>query len=76
MNILLNLLLFFRELLEQVAEFEKAEFTSSNKKVIFIISKSLLLHAWLCVNVLACLCVYGCTCVQLPVHMFVLAYGD
>lgn len=34
------LLLSSRELLEQVAEFEKAEFISSNKKVIFGHSKS------------------------------------
>lgn len=75
MNILLNLLLFSRELLEQVAEFEKAEFTSSNKKVIFILNLYLFLHVWLCIHLHACLCIYGCPCAQLLVHMFVLAYG-
>jgi hypothetical protein len=39
------LLLFSRELLEQVAEFEKAEFTSSNKKVIFGPSKFTFLNS-------------------------------
>lgn len=64
-NILLNLLLFFRELLEQVAEFEKAEFTSSNKKVIFMISKSLLIFAFMvmckCACLLVCIWLHMCT---------------
>lgn len=58
MNILLNLLLFSRELLEQVAEFEKAEFTSSNKKVIFIISKSVFIFTCVVMHSFACLFVY------------------
>lgn len=77
-NILLNLLLFFRELLEQVAEFEKAEFTSSNKKVILIISKSLLIFACMvmcqCAYLLVCIwlhmctaaCAYVCACIWRP----------
>jgi hypothetical protein len=64
MNILLNLLLFFRELLEQVAEFEKAEFVSSSKKVDFSMSKSVFVFTDMIIPMYACLF----ACVGAHVH--------